>query len=89
MCKPGDTVQLRVPMPAHLSHTGKFRWASKGVDRCIAPIVAALNADGIFTANCCCGHGRRRGSIVLHDGRTLIISSKPGPAPTTRKNRHA
>lgn len=83
-------MKLRVPMPARLSCTGQFRWATKGVDRCIAPIVAALNAGGILTANCCCGHGRRRGSIVLHDGRTLIISSNPGQAPTTNeKNHHA
>lgn len=83
MCKHGDTVKLLVPMPAHLSHTGKFRWAVKSVDRCIAPLVATLNAAGVYTANCCCGHGKRRGEIILHDGRVLIIS-KPNDQGQTR-----
>ncbi len=73
MCQHGDEVILRVPMPAHLSHTGAFRWADKGVDRCIAPIVQALNDAGIYTANCCCGHGKANGEIILHDGRILQI----------------
>lgn len=73
MCAWGDSVDLLVPIPAHLSHTGKFRWDMKGVDRCLAPIVQALNNAGIYTANCCCGHGRGDGVIVLHDGRELVI----------------
>jgi hypothetical protein len=61
-------------MPAELSYTGKFRWAIKGIDSCIADIVNALNASGVYTANCCCGHGERPGEIILHDGRTLTIT---------------
>lgn len=76
MCVHGDTVNLRVPIPGNLSCTGKARWEIKAVDRCIAPIVSALNAGGILTSNCCCGHGQRRGTILLQDGRTLIISMK-------------
>ena len=67
---------LNVPIPAHLSHTGIFRWDAKPVDACIAPIVQALNDAGIYTANSCCGHGKSDGSIVLHDGRELIIRDK-------------
>lgn len=73
MCKYGDTVTLRVPIPACLSHTGKFRWDDKPIDRCLAPLIQALNDAGIHTANCCCGHGKTDGSILLHDGRILII----------------
>lgn len=73
MCEHDDTISLRVPMPASHSYTGKFRWAIKPVDRCIAPIVQALNAAGIHTTNACCGHGKGLGSIVLHDGRELSI----------------
>lgn len=73
MCQHGDVVMLRVPIPAHLSHTGEMRWEMKDVDACIAPIVEALNAAGIYTAGCCCGHGEIDGSILLHDGRELII----------------
>ena len=73
MCRHNDTVDLWVPIPAELSHTGDFRWALKPVDRCIARRVSALNAHGQLTANACCGHGKGPGAIVLHDGRELCI----------------
>lgn len=73
MCKRGDEVVLMVPIPAELSSTGKFRWDKKAIDRCIAPIVQALNDAEIYTAGCCCGHGKSDGSIILHDGRELIV----------------
>ena len=73
MCKWGDDVILNVPIPSELSHTGEFRWAEKGIDRCIAPIVKALNDAGIYTASSCCGHGQNSGEITLHDGRILAI----------------
>lgn len=79
MCDHGNERLLLVPMPAELSHTGKFRWVTKGVDQCIAPIVEALNNAGVLTANSCCGHGERDGSILLHDGREIII--KPAKRP--------
>jgi len=71
MCKYGDEIILLVPIPAELSYTGEFRWAEKGIDRCIAPFIQALNSAGIYTANCCCGHGKEMGHILLHDGREL------------------
>lgn len=77
MCAPGTDTILRVPMPAHLSHTGAFRWDDKAVDSCIAPLVQALNDAGIYTANSCCGHGDDEGEIILHDGRVLRIVSAP------------
>jgi hypothetical protein len=73
MCEWGNEEKLLVPMPAELSHTGQFRWAIKGVDACIAPLVQALNEAGVYTANCCCGHGKAPGWIALHDGRHLLI----------------
>jgi hypothetical protein len=73
MCKWGNTIILMVPIPAYLSYTDKFRWDKKGIDSCIAPIVQALNNAGIYTSNCCCGHGKEDGEIFLHDGRKLII----------------
>lgn len=80
MCDWGDEVLIKVPIPAHLSHTGKMRWGRKGVDRCLAPIVTALNAAGIYTANCCCGHGKENPHIILHDGRTIVIYNSPTAA---------
>lgn len=47
-----------------------------GIDSCIAPIVAALNAGGIATLGSCCGHGKSNGDILLADGRVLIIKSR-------------
>ena len=76
---------LLVPMPASLSHNGKFHWAHKGIDRCIAPIVEALNNAGAFTANCYCGHRKGDGSIILHDGRELVITPQSNGARRRRK----
>jgi hypothetical protein len=44
-------------------------------DPCIAPLVKALNDAGIATVASCCGHGEQHGSIVLADGRELVIRS--------------
>jgi hypothetical protein len=73
MCRHGDTKDLRVLIPAHLSHTGADRWDTKAIDSCLADIVEALNAAKLYTLTSCCGHGRGRGEIVLHDGRMLVI----------------
>lgn len=43
------------------------------IDECVAGIVAALNAGSVPTECCCCGHGRLPGTIVLTDGRTLLV----------------
>ena len=73
MCKHGDTVDVVVQVPSHLSNTGEAYAVLKPVDRCLAPIVKALNAYGVVTVACCCGHGHRNGNIVLADGRVLDI----------------
>jgi hypothetical protein len=44
------------------------------VDWCIHQIVAALNAGGVETSACCCGHGEMPGRIDLKDGRVLTIT---------------
>ncbi len=43
------------------------------VDACIVPIVRALNDGGIVTDASCCGHFNRWGTIMLKDGRELLI----------------
>jgi len=45
------------------------------IDWCIHHIVSALNAAGVRTAACCCGHGTQDGRIDLEDGRVLIIKA--------------
>lgn len=74
MCKWNDVVEMRVPIPAELSHTGKLRWEVKLIDSCIADLVLALNARGVLTAGSCCGHGRGPGKIELHDEEPLLLS---------------
>jgi hypothetical protein len=50
----------------------------RGIDYCIADIVAALNAANIPTVASCCGHGQGHAvkvpaRIDLEDGRSLQI----------------
>jgi hypothetical protein len=37
------------------------------IDACIASIVRALNLSGSPTIGSCCGHGKRRGEILVSD----------------------
>lgn len=76
MCVHGDTIDIRVPVPARCSHTGEFRWAVKPVDRCLARLVVALNAAGALTSGACCGHGKGPGSILLHDRTEIHVPQK-------------
>lgn len=73
MCEWGDTVPVVVTICAEDSHTGKERLATKLVDRCISDIVRALNAGGVATRSSCCGHGAGEGSIILQDGREIVL----------------
>ena len=85
MCNRGDTVPVYVRIPADLSHSGAVRWKETQIDRCIAPLVRALQVEGIHMRGSCCGHGKRRfrwwpwkkadGYIDLQDGRCLVIKA--------------
>ncbi len=44
------------------------------IDCCISKIVKALNDVGLKTIASCCGHKRRPGSIILTDGREIIVA---------------
>jgi len=44
-----------------------------GIDKCIQPLIKALNEGGCETIASCCGHGNRPGTIALEDGREIII----------------
>lgn len=87
MCEWGTTTDLLVPIPANLAAEGALTWKTKPVDSCIAPIVDALNKGGVFTASCCCGHGRQAPEIVLHDNRQLIISHSQHQQPCLTDRR--
>ncbi len=64
MCKWGDTTPVRVKIAADLSHTGKERWAYKEIDRCLAPLVAELQAAGVNMRASCCGHDKAYALII-------------------------
>ncbi len=82
MCAHGDTVDMLVPVMADDAWEGVTTWKIKPVDRCLSDIVAALNAAGILTRSCCCGHDRVIGwNIVLHDGRRLRVYPEELPCP--------
>lgn len=47
----------------------------RNIDKCIAPLVKALNMSGLETVASCCGHGKHPGNIILRDNRVIIITS--------------
>ncbi len=78
MCEHGDTELVPVWIPPDQSSTGEWKRTMAPIDRCIAPIVRGLDSAGVLTRGCCCGHGKQEGTIVLYDGRELIIKAKEG-----------
>ena len=46
------------------------------IDHCIHHIGAALNAGGVKTVACCCGHQKMPGRVDSEDGRVLAILQK-------------
>ena len=73
MCKWGVHEKVRVKIPADLSSTKKEKWKDVGIDKCIAPLVQALQESGIDMRGSCCGHGKKLGVIHLQDERVLVI----------------
>lgn len=72
MCKQDSTWKTQVNVT--LAHPRKDGVTFVGVDPCIAPLVQAINDAGIQTASSCCGHGHQTGSIILEDGREILIA---------------
>lgn len=68
-CCDFGTYDHTVPMP--------INGRRQDIDRCIADIVAALNAANITTVASCCGHGKQDGIISLEDGRELVVRMEP------------
>lgn len=67
MCKGsnlGDAVEVEVTVPASQSYTKMERKAMMKIDKCLAPLIIILNAYGIKTTSCCCGHGKTKKSYV-------------------------
>ena len=66
-CEHGDTIPVWI-MP----HYDITNWYQVPVDRCIAPIVQALNSNGIVTLSSCCGHGTN--GFIRLENRILIVT---------------
>ena len=64
-CCDMGTYECQIPMP--------INGRRQDIDFCIVDIVAALNAANIITIASCCGHNKIDGSIILSDGRELIV----------------
>jgi len=79
MCKRGNMVEMELPI------AGDFRQGIAKVDKCIAPIIKALNAGGVLTKGCCCGHGEIMGYIRLANGKYLGVFPN---RKTFMKHRH-
>jgi len=60
-----DASRKHVPMP--------IGGSVRDIERCLASVIAALNAGGVMTKASCCGHGKRWGNIALEDGRELFV----------------
>lgn len=71
MCKHQGDFSHQVPV--NLAHPREDGVVSAGVDKCIAPLVQALNDAGVQTLSACCGHDHRPGYIGLEEGRVLTI----------------
>jgi len=56
------------------------------VDSCISHLVAALNAAGLETVASCCGHGKIDGSIILRDGREVVVRMWAPPLDIAEQN---
>ncbi len=59
------------------------------IDYCIHHIIAALNAGGVQTVSCCCGHKQQSGFIELKDGRYMTITEGKPEWMVLAAQRHA
>lgn len=68
-----DVVPVMVKVRGNLAAEGVDTWKIKHIDKCVAPIVKALQEGGIDMLSSCCGHGLNVGAITLADGRELLL----------------
>jgi hypothetical protein len=87
MCERGDIVTMVLPRRPLSDPFGKH--LSYSIDRCIAPLVAALNRAGIATVACCCGHGERPGWVALGHGRALVIAENQAEFERLTQSEHS
>lgn len=62
-----------IDMKINQCGNNKCNEINAGIDKCLIPLITALNAAGLKTVASCCGHGNRPGNIALADGREIMI----------------
>lgn len=70
-----QTKDVYLRIPADLSSNGERVFKMIKIDKCIASIIEALQAQDVDMRGSCCGHESEMGEIALQDGRILIITS--------------
>jgi hypothetical protein len=77
MCQHGTTKTLLLPTPDYEDPGGlRYKLRLWPVDSCIADIVQALASAGVVTTGSCCGHSEGCGTILLADGRALVVTTR-------------
>jgi hypothetical protein len=56
-----------------LSHRTERGFTTASVDACLAEFVQRLNNAGLQTIASCCGHGDGPATVILEDGRELLV----------------
>jgi hypothetical protein len=74
-CPCGIESLVHVHIDADLACEGIEKWKMVRIDKCVAPIVKALQKGGFNMRGSCCGHGKGPGRIDLSDGRILLIQN--------------
>lgn len=72
MCQHGDLVEIKI--------TQRIR-----VDRCIADEIRVLNAQGVRTEGCCCGHGQGEPSALIKPS-SMVRAKALGYEPRYRSD---
>jgi hypothetical protein len=73
ICPCTTTIDVGCEIPSGYSHTRKRHKKICSIDKCLAPLIRALQAAKIVTTGCCCGHGECDGTVVFEDGTRLIV----------------
>lgn len=62
MCKHGTLKEVLItPKPFKVK-----------IDKCVADEIVWLNSQGVYTANCCCGHGDENPQVLIYTNHGSI-----------------
>lgn len=62
-----------LPRPKHMYPTERKDWVT--VDECMVPEILGLWHKGVWTLECCCGHGRHKGYVAVTEESCSIMDS--------------